>query len=121
MPVRAVWWCKPEDRSERSPREHQTTVRRNGTVFPRPSARNHVPALIFFSFLFLDNTLPATTQDENDLRVPITFFPALTAPLLSYLLSSSIALVLHSGFRTTSYRHKAATTRQSYALVFIPF
>ncbi len=76
-----------------------------------------------FSFLFFlssscsTTTLQAATQDENDLRIPITLFPALTASFLSYFLYFLPLLKLLNNI----YRHKDTTTRRPYAPRFILF
>ena len=68
--------------------------------------------------MFYNKTPQAATQNENDLRVPITILPALTASLVSSFLSFS-PLVQFS--QDNAYRHNAATMRQPYALLYPPF
>ena len=83
---------------------------RNG--LPRQSARHHVTLLISFSFLFpsfvvvvliasrsTQHVLQAATQDEYELRVPITVFSALTA--FSLRPSFHFPFILHLWSRIT--------------------
>jgi len=93
---------------------------------PRRSARHHV-LLIFLSFLLsrVHTVLPRVRQQlfklatQDDLRVPITFTPALTASFLSTFVSSTAPL---SRSRTTFTRCQAATVRSpSYVFFNLPF
>jgi hypothetical protein len=80
-------------------------------------------ALVGYSFLFrrlvLDNnTLQATSQDENDLGVPITFIPALSFHF-SYLLHLS-SHTLEQRLATQSRRHAVAVRSHFHILLVSP-
>ena len=98
-----------------------------GTAVLRRSARLHVILLVIFSsflsfsprslsYVFIAIASRSTTIPFklDDLRVPIPILPAFIAPF--FLFSLIFQLVSHS-----LEQHNAATTRHSYALIFISF